>query len=121
MRTAVIIIACACLIACTTVNSTKTVTFDQDSINLHPAPWTTQETTNEAGEVVWEFILPDGTYQTIGGMPVIGNLTLVVNLNDGTEQAGARTRAALEADANLNSPNATTGSDVIEQPVEPIE
>ena len=121
MRTFIIFAACASLLACTSVTSTKTVTFEPGSINLHPAPWTTVETTNEAGETVWEFILPDGTYQTIGGMPVIGNLTLVVNLNDGTTQEGARTRSAIEADANLNSPNATTGSDVIEQPNEPVE
>jgi len=119
MRTAVIIIACACLIACTTVNSTKTVSFEPGSINLHPGPWKTVESVNEAGEPVVEFVLPDGTYQTVAGMPNFGNLTLVVNLNDGTTQEGARTKGTLEADANLNSPNATTGTSTITE--EPIE
>jgi len=121
MRTFIIFAACCALLACTTVNSTKTVTFEPGSINLHPSPFVTQETTNEAGEVVVEMVLPDGTYQTIAGMPNLGNLTLVVNLNDGTDQEGAKTRTAIEADANLNSPNSSTGSDVIEQPNEPIE
>ena len=119
MRTFIIFAACCALLACTTVNSTKTVTFEPGSINLHPSPFVTQETTNEAGEVVVEMVLPDGTYQTIAGMPNLGNLTLVVNLNDGTDQEGARTKGTLEADANLNSPNATTGTSTITE--EPIE
>ena len=119
MRTFIIFAACCALLACTTVNSTKTVTFDKDSINLHPAPWTVQETVNETGETTYEMVLPDGTYLSIAGMPVVGNLTLVVNLNDGTDQEGARTKGTLQADANLNSPNATTGTSTITE--EPIE
>ena len=121
MRTFIIFAACASLLACTSVTSTKTVTFEPGSINLHPAPWVTQETTNEAGDITYEMVLPDGTYQTVAGMPILGNLYVIVNLNDGTTQEGARTRSAIEADANLNSPNATTGADVIEQPNEPVE
>ena len=111
MKTLGIIIMVLLLVGCTTMTSTKTVTFEKDSINLHPFPWPTKETVNEAGEVSVEFILPDGTFQTVEGMPHMGNMVVIANQNDGTDQQGAKTDAKASASANVTSPNAnaTTG------------
>ncbi|MCP4493314.1 MAG: hypothetical protein GY820_39320 [Gammaproteobacteria bacterium] len=97
------LVACAVCIGCTTMDSTKFVIYETGSINLHPTPYEIREVTTETGEVRHEMILPDGTFFDVTGMPYMGNLTLVTNQNDGTDQT---TRARVDAEV---SP-AVTGS-----------
>ncbi len=99
------------LVACTSTGDTnKTVTFEPGSINLHPFPYPVREVTTETGEVRYEMILPDGTYQVVQGMPNMNNLTLVNNLSDVAEQTtDVKTDAEIDADANVNSPGSATG------------
>ena len=102
MRLAIVVLAVLLFVGCTTNESIKYVEYQQGSINLHPFPFPTQEVVNEAGEVSYEMILPDGTYLTIQGMPNMGNLTLVTNQNDGTDQAtDVRSDAQLDADVSV--------------------
>ena len=108
--TSFIIIAALCAVAgCTsTGDSWKSVTYEEGSINLHPFPVLMQEGENEGGQN--EIILPDGSYVTLTGTGSAGNLYLITNLNDGTEQTTeTKTDASLDADANVNSPGSATG------------
>ena len=75
-----------CMAGCSTVDSMKHVEFEAGSITLNSYPYKVVETQLENGEVAYQMIMPDGTYQDVKGMPYMGNLTLIVNLNDGTSQ-----------------------------------
>ena len=119
MRLAIVAVALLLLGCTSTGDSFKLVTYERGSINLHPFPVLMIEGENEGGEN--ELILPDGSYVTLTGTGSAGNLYLITNQNDGTEQTTkAEVEAKLDADANVNSPgSATGGSDAspVEVPV----
>jgi len=93
----------------TMVKSTKTVNFHRQSINLHPMPVKLDATEGEGegpdGTEGAGMILPDGSYVKLSGGGSAGNLMLVVNQNDGTEQAAdTKTDATADIDASGTIP-----------------
>lgn len=104
--------------------SNKYVYFYRDSVNLHPPSVKVVEGSyadDEEGTGT-EMVLPDGSYVTLTGGGAAGNLMLVVNQNDGTDQ-DAKTDAKASAAATVNSPNSTTdtGDNTTEEPDEPVD
>ena len=97
-------------VACTTMDSTKFVIYEQGSINLHPlAVKEIKEGENEGGDN--QVILPDGSFVSVAGTPSLGNLYLITNLNDGTTQTA---RGQVEAEVSptvTGQGNATGGAD----------
>lgn len=88
--------------------STKMVIFMKDSIKLTVPDMDLKEGVYEAGtNEGTEVVLPDGSYVKLSGGGSAGNLMLVVNQNDGTDQE-AKTDAQASASANVNSPNSTS-------------
>ena len=116
MRLAIVVLAALAVVACgtshpfgtRTVNkSTKTVNFHRQSINLHPMPVKLDATEGEGegpdGTEGAGMILPDGSYVKLSGGGSAGNLMLVVNQNDGTEQT-ADTKTDAQADVTADVP-----------------
>ena len=87
----------------TMAESTKTVTFHENSINLHPMPVDLSAVEGEGENPEGAgMILPDGSYVKLSGGGSAGNLMLVVNQNDGTEQAAdTKTDATADVDATV--------------------
>lgn len=110
MRLAIVVLAALAVVACgtshpfgtrTEVESNKTVTFHENSINLHPMPVALDATEGESPEGAG-MILPDGSYVKLSGGGSAGNLMLVVNQNDGTAQtADTKTDATADVDATV--------------------
>ena len=123
MRLAIAALAALVLVACgtshpfgtrTMVKSTKTVNFHRQSINLHPMPVKLDATEGEGegpdGTEGAGMILPDGSYVKLSGGGSAGNLMLVVNQNDGTEQA-ADTKTDATADIDASGTIPTSGKE----------
>ena len=108
---ALLLIVVPMTMGCSMVDSEKLVRFESDSINLHPFPYKIVEGTLENGDTQYEMVLPDGTYQTVQGMPNIGNLYLIVNLNDGTSQTSRGQVQAEVSPTVTGQGNATGGAD----------
>jgi hypothetical protein len=122
MRLAIVVAAALAVVACgtshpfgtrTMVKSTKTVNFHRQSINLHPMPVKLDATEGEGegpdGTEGAGMILPDGSYVKLSGGGSAGNLMLVVNQNDGTEQAAdTKTDATADLDASGTIPASGT-------------
>jgi hypothetical protein len=107
MKTAVIIIACACLIAatlalCGCANTYNEQTFAEDSVKVI-------NNVNVGNGPVAEAV---AAILAEAGWPLVWNDVI----RQGTE---ATSKGQVQADANLNSPNATTGASTITK--EPIE
>ena len=97
MRLMTVTLAALLLVGCTTMDSTKLVVYEAGSINLHPFPVLMTEGQTEGGKN--ELILPDGSYVTLTGTGSAGNLYLITNQNDGTEQTtDAKVDGKIDAD-----------------------
>jgi len=91
------------IVGCTTNHSTKTLNVHPSALTQFPPGVTVESmTVMEDGQVQYEIILPDGTYQTVVGRGNVGNFTAIFNQNDGTEQkADAKVDAKVDADVSV--------------------
>lgn len=112
MRAFILIAVLLCAVGCSTVESFKTMHIHPSALTQFPPGVTVQSmTVMEDGQVQYEIILPDGTFQTVSGKGNVGNFTAIFNQNDGTEQT---TRGQVDAEISptvTGQGNATGGAE----------
>jgi len=87
-------------VACNTAESYKVQNIYPSALTHFPPGATVAGSqVMEDGQVQYEIILPDGTYQTVIGPGNTGNFTVILNQNDGTEQSA---KGQVEADISPN-------------------
>ena len=102
----------------TTNISHKTVHVHPNAVNLHPIPGSVGDAV-DGTENGTEFIQPDGSFVSLTGGGMVGNLILSIMLNDDTGQT-TKTDAKASAQANVKSDDASIVTDDtnVEEPVE---
>ena len=111
MKAFLIFAACCALVAC----GITRYEFASESVVIYanPGGQNPAEARASNGTPSVEVVNPDGSYAWVGPYGI--NVTLTIG---GSNANAPQTKA--QADANLNSPNATTGGNT-ETPEEPIE
>jgi len=103
MRTLMILcVLLPSMAACTTMDSTKMVIYEEGSINMNPSPYPVRAIQTEAGDTRYEYVMPDGSSMAIEDMGVYGNFTLTTMQNDGVDQTtDVKTDAKIDAKVPL--------------------